>query len=265
MKQKQSSALWVAILVLALAVAGVSAGILLRLRSGETKVESQIESAVSSVEESSSSEEPEEEPPEIPIDFDYLKGINDDIYGWIELHATDQGYPVLSNMADPDHYLRRDINGEDSVAGSIYTQSVYNHSDFSDPCTLIYGHHLRNGTMFGGIQSAIPDLNLDDAGDESNYFTLYTPEKSLTCRICAAGPFSDRHVLYFYDFTDEASFGQFFADLASYPVGEHYASTDFTPVFGDQLVILSTCYSNNYDHRYLIVGVVTEKDGVPTR
>jgi hypothetical protein len=48
-------------------------------------------------------------------------------------------------------------------------------------------------------------------------------------------------------------------------VGDHYASASFTPVFGDQIVVLSTCLTDNYDHRYLIVAAVTEKNGVPLR
>jgi len=263
MKQGQQRTLWATVLILGLVIAAVCIGILVWLRTAQAKVDQQLETASSSQTEASSEAIPEQaNPDDIPIDFDYLHEINEDIYGWIELHATEQGYPVLSNE-DPDHYLHLDINGNYSVSGSIYTQSTYNKTDFSDPCMLIYGHDLSNGTMFGGIQRAIPRLDLDDAADRDNYFTLYTPTSYLTCRICAAGVFNTDHILYYYDFEDKADFERFFADLASYPIGTPYASSDFAPVFGDQLAILSTCYAKDYNQRFLIVGVVTEKNGVP--
>ncbi len=268
---KQSKGLWTAVLIAALAVALGCGGFLLWMRGTSAKVEQQLESAVpSSSSEEESSEEAQSvpetaDPEDIPVDFEYLRGVNEDIYGWIELAATDQGYPVLSSTYDPDYYLHRDLNKNYAVAGSIYTQSTYNGTDFSDPCILIYGHHLRNGTMFGAIQSAIPDLDLENGEDPANYFTLYTPTSSLKCRICAAGPYGTDHVLFYHDFTSEADFERFFKELAAYPVGDHYASASFTPVFGDQIVVLSTCLADNYDHRYLIVAAVTEKNGVPLR
>ncbi len=125
----------------------------------------------------SATPEPVIEPADVPIDFDYLHGINPDIYGWIELTCTGQEYPVLSNAVDPDRYLHLDVNGVYANAGSLYSQSTFNKTEFVDPCTVIYGHNMTSGRMFGKLQSTAPLRDLDDEDSSMNYFTLYTPTK----------------------------------------------------------------------------------------
>jgi len=271
MKQPQSRTVWTAILIVCAAVAAVCIAILIWLHVTQEQARRRLEEAASAspsqempADPASMAEDPEQplDPSQIPVNFDDLRKINEDIYGWIDLTCTGQGYPILSNLTDPDRYLHLDINGNYSVAGSLYSQSTFNRDGFADTCTLIYGHDMRNGNMFGKLQRMAPQFDLDGDASDANCFTLYTPTKKEVYRICAAGVFSDQNVLYYYDFDDEAQFDQFFADLRNYPKGTPCFSADFEPQFGDKLAILSTCYAPDYSYRFLVVGVMIEKQGV---
>ena len=106
--------------------------------------------------------EPEEELPANPIDFGAVKVDTPEAYAWIYIPDTGVNYPIMRSATDDNFYLRRNEHGEDSVFGSIFTQSM-NALDFSDPVTLIYGHNTANHTMFGDVrQMEDPDANLDE-------------------------------------------------------------------------------------------------------
>ena len=68
------------------------------------------------------SEPKEEEEVIIPIDFASLKGINQDIYAWIDIADTNIHYPIVQSPTDDNYYLKRTIDGKRGYPGSIYTQ-----------------------------------------------------------------------------------------------------------------------------------------------
>ena len=85
----------------------------------------------------------------IDVDVVGLRSQNPDIVGWIYFENEDISYPLL--YSGDDYYLRRDHTGADSVAGSIYIEG-HNKPDLSDVHTLIYGHNMRNLSMFGKLK-----------------------------------------------------------------------------------------------------------------
>ena len=78
-----------------------------------------------------------------------LISANDDIKGWIYIEGTDISYPVLQGP-DNDYYLFRAYNKQYLVAGSIFMESL-NNPDFTDDHTVIFGHNMHNGSMFGQL------------------------------------------------------------------------------------------------------------------
>lgn len=89
-----------------------------------------------------------EEPKESnPIDFASLWNLNPDVYAWIDVPGTEISYPVLQSAEDISYYLEHTIEGEKTLPGAIYSEN-YNSKDFSDYNTILYGHNMRNGTMF---------------------------------------------------------------------------------------------------------------------
>ena len=92
--------------------------------------------------------------PANPIDFEAIQAENPDVCAWIQIPGIDTiDYPILRSSADMDdnYYLNHDIHKNQAFAGAIYIQKL-NHKDFSDSNTLIYGHDMLNGTMFGKLR-----------------------------------------------------------------------------------------------------------------
>ena len=192
---------------------------------------------------------------DVPVDFDAWQERNPDVYAWIEYPGTNVDYPIVQRPDDDAYYLRRDIDGGESVAGSLYTQQTYNTTTFDDPVTVIYGHNMANQTMFGGLQSHLEAASLED---EPENFYIYQPGRVLTYRVVGGTPNNERHILYYNDFYLPVGFRQFFDEL--------YAQRNFhvnlpgllRPEPGDRVVILSTCMNGEDHQRYLIIGVLTD-------
>ena len=83
------------------------------------------------------------------VDFDQLRQQNEDVTAWLYLPDSVINYPVLQH-GDNDYYLTRQIDGSYNKNGSIF-MDYRNASDFSDRNTIIYGHHMRTGNMFGKL------------------------------------------------------------------------------------------------------------------
>lgn len=114
-------------------------------------------------------------PPEDPESeegptFEDLKAINPDVCAWVTLDNTNIDHPVVQGQ-DNLTYVNRDVYGNFALAGSIFLDSR-NDSSFSDPYSLLYGHHMENSGMFG-------DLALykeEDFFQENSTGYLITPE-----------------------------------------------------------------------------------------
>ena len=87
----------------------------------------------------------EAEPPYL----DELLAINPDTTGWLTIYNTHIDYPVMQGKTDMD-YINKDVYGSYTASGSIFMSSE-NAGDYSEPYTLLYGHHMSNGAMFGDI------------------------------------------------------------------------------------------------------------------
>ena len=102
--------------------------------------------------------------------FEELKAVNPDVYAWVTLDNTNIDHPVVQGQ-DNLTYVNRDVYGNFALAGSIFLDSR-NDSSFSDPYSLLYGHHMENSGMFG-------DLALykeEDFFQENSTGYLITPE-----------------------------------------------------------------------------------------
>ena len=97
-------------------------------------------------------------PPELPteppvlypaVDFDGLHQTNADVIGWIYIEDTNINYPIVQGT-DNKYYVDHMVDGTKNGAGSIF-MDYRNALDFSDPNTVIYGHNMKNKTMFAHI------------------------------------------------------------------------------------------------------------------
>jgi len=88
---------------------------------------------------------------DLVVDWDALRAINPDIVAWVYMPGTIINYPVAHKDGDSEYYLHHNFSlGEGSFGaefGSIML-SGENAGDFSDEVNILYGHHMRNGSMF---------------------------------------------------------------------------------------------------------------------
>ena len=80
------------------------------------------------------------------LDIAALRLVNPDVLGWIYMPGTVVSYPLMQTR-ERDEYLNKAWDGSANNSGSIFLEKS-NHRDFSDFNTIIYGHHMQNGTMF---------------------------------------------------------------------------------------------------------------------
>ena len=190
-----------------------------------------------------------------PVDWESLQEQNGDIYAWLEVPGTEIAYPVVQRFGDDTFYLRHNLQGEYSAAGEIFSEYRYNTKDFSDPVTLLYGHNMKNGSMFGTLQEYAQTLTLDDDA----VFYVYLPDRRLTYQIFAALPHDDRHILHYHNFSQEKAYTAFFDEV--FATKNLYANLapEYRPDYGDQVVILTTCFQGDNTQRYLMMGVLKEE------
>ena len=77
------------------------------------------------------------------------KEIEGTMAGWLTMDDTGIDYPVMQGKTN-EEYLNKDPYGDYSLSGSIFLDSR-NSTDFSDDYSLIYGHHMEGGAMFGPL------------------------------------------------------------------------------------------------------------------
>ncbi len=111
--------------------------------------------------------------------FKELLAINQDVRAWVTLDNTNIDYPILQGETNLT-YINRDVYGNFALAGSIYLDTR-NERDFSDAYSLLYGHHMDNGKMFGDL-----DLYKEQSFFEENKTgMLILPDKAYNLEIFA--------------------------------------------------------------------------------
>ena len=78
-----------------------------------------------------------------------LQALNPDVRGWLTVDGTNIDYPVVQGATNMD-YINRDVYGDFSLSGAVFLDSR-NAADFTDAYSILYGHHMENGAMFGDI------------------------------------------------------------------------------------------------------------------
>lgn len=96
------------------------------------------------------SEEPKDDKTTIEVDLQGLREINEDVIGWIYIPGTNVNFPVLQGKNNKQ-YLFQSYKKEYLTAGSIFLDYRCN-ADFEDKSTVIYGHNMHNGSMFGSLK-----------------------------------------------------------------------------------------------------------------
>ena len=116
----------------------------------------------------------DEETQEKRIDWNYLKTINENIIAWIEIEGTNINYPILKD--DSLYYIKHSFDKKYNSNGSIFTTNLF---PFEDDETIVYGHNMRNGSMFSKLENY---MNKDFLYFHSK-FKIYTPNGNYEAKI----------------------------------------------------------------------------------
>lgn len=131
---------------------------------------------------SGGSESPKKEEKEwyelVTVDMELLDEMYPDTVGWLFFEDGEISYPIMQ-ARDNNYYLRRNYKGEPMNAGSIFLDRTAN-PDLTDAYMPIYGHNMRDGSMFGGLKKYAED---EEYYEEHKYFQIITADRARRYRI----------------------------------------------------------------------------------
>ena len=224
-RKKKGGIISTVILIVAICVFAFSAFQLYKIFNGYHKGESEYDDLVKlAVTEDKGEQEngtDDQDGSRFSVDFAALRQINPDVVAWIRFDEPAViNYPVVQG-SDNSEYLSKTFKGYDNTVGTIFV-NAYNHADFNDRNTIIYGHYI------------------------------YTPDGNVaTYQIYSVGVVKDTSEGYTYQFADDAAFASFLeATKASslYDTGVEVGNDS-------QIVTLSTCTREGNDDRTIVHGV----------
>lgn len=188
--------------------------------------------------------------PEKNLDWTSLYAENKDIYAWIYIPGTQVDYPVLQNAADDTYYLNHNIDGSYGKPGCIYTEKI-NSKDFTNYNTVLYGHNMKNGEMFGCLH----DYEDKTFFDENPYVYVYTEEKTYVYEIFAAYIATNAHILNTNDFSTQEGFADYLDNVVYNKALTGNFRNDTRVTSDNRIITLSTCTSNS-SKRWLVQAVL---------
>ena len=160
-----------------------------------------------------------------------LQQENADVIGWIRFDNLDVSYPVMQ-CEDNEFYLKHTFKKESNPAGSIFREAA-NTRDFEDCHTILYGHNMKNLSMFGILKK----YKTENFYEENPYFTIYTTEHVYRYQIFAYYDIAMDADLYTIGFKPDEVFQDFVEKMRR----RSYYDTGVDVNEKDKVLTLSTC------------------------
>ena len=186
----------------------------------------------------------------IQIDFDKLRKKYPDVKAWLYSKGTIINYPVAQGK-DNDWYLHHTLDGEWNGAGTLFID-INNQKPFEEFLTIIYGHHMRDGSMFGSL------VKYRDSEYYSKHKTirLYTPEKNYNIHVFGGCTIPGNSERYKYDFADDEEKQEYIDWIAQ----NNEVATKDSATPDDRIVMLSTCTYEFDDARFVLFGTLEDRN-----
>lgn len=221
----------------------------------ETSAEAVAETSDETAQEPSETteQEPEESKIEVALDIDVdaLSKINEDFVGWIYYEPLELSYPIVRGT-DNDYYTHYTYENEKNSSGAIFLDFL-NKPDFSHFNTIIYGHNMRNGTMFGSLKKLLNDNTIVE---EDPYLYVFTEDQVMMYEIFALYVTKDSS--HTYDLTQTAEEQQQYVEYIKETADYYRELPELeTPLAeGTKLVTLSTCHGKHGSGNRTVVHAV---------
>lgn len=182
------------------------------------------------------------------VDFAALGEINPDIVGWIYLPGSQINYPIV--WRDNAFYLDHLFTGEYNSGGCIFLDERCS-GDFSDAHSILYGHHMKDGSMFAGI------LEFRDQGYYDSHLSamLVTPEGNFWVHFFSGYVADTRESAWKLEFSGDA-YGAWLDEIAE----KSCFRAALVPTAEDRILTLSTCSYGFADARFVLHGVIVEAE-----
>lgn len=181
------------------------------------------------------------------VDFDKLWQENKDIVAWIYSPNTQINYPVVQTK-DNNYYLRRLLNGKYNIAGTIF-MDYRNSPDLSDYNTMIYGHNMKNDTMFGSLAK----YKKQEYYEEHPVIYIVTPEKKFEMNLFA-GYITDANSYIYNASMNKEEQKKYIEDSIS--LSTFKSNVEISDE--EKIVTFSTCSNSSEEDRYILMGVLRE-------
>lgn len=208
--------------------------------------------------EESTPEAPEEDEkeqyqyPNLQIDYDGLTATNSEFVGVIYIPVLNLTYPIAQSTGN-DKYLHTTFEGTRNASGCIFLDCAAS-KDFSDSNSFIFGHNMKNGTMFGSLKQF---LQKEELCDEDPYIYIYQKDQVLVYRIFAYYTIPVRDDVY-DDFSGDDGYDAYVADAGKHSV--YHSSQDEKIDWSSRpkLLTLSTCYATGHVNNFIVQAALVE-------
>lgn len=180
--------------------------------------------------------------------FIALQTANPDIYSWISVKDTKINYPILQSLIDDEYYLNHNLDGTKGYPGCLYTQRV-NTRTFQDVLTVVYGHNMKNGTMFGGLKNYATKKYFDSHSE----ILVETPTEKIIYDVICAARTDDTNLFVKFRMTEAVGVKKLILSLCN------QKDTIYKPQMidgiteTDKFIALSTCRSIDKSGRYVVI------------
>lgn len=227
------------LLVICLAVFLYSAGNLGRIGYRYYKLDHDNTKLQEEVVQEPKKDSPQASPLDRKIDFNKLKSINEDIVGWIYIPDTKIDYALLKGKTN-DTYIHTNYEKKYSFGGSIFMDED-NNASLTDTNTIVYGHNMKNGSMFANIKK----FTDKDFFDKHPDIYIYLPDNSINVYSIYSTKIIDATSDYYLKDVDYSSYVQKAKSNAT-------QSRDVDMNNAAPLILLSTCHVHDQPSRNVL-------------
>ena len=201
----------------------------------------------------------DDEIPTILPEYEELYTQNPDMFGWIYIEGTKIDYPVMYTPEEPEYYLRRAFDGSSTQSGTPFIDGACApDGDFY----LIYGHHIKNGSMFGSL-TKYADKTWRDEHRVICFDTLYERrEYEVIAAFYADAALDEGEGFLYYKYTDLSDrdvFDEYVSQVSEASIYKEAVDAEY----GDELIALSTCSYHTGDGRFVVVAKRISRQSVP--
>lgn len=183
------------------------------------------------------------------INWKKLKKINPDIIAWIEVPGTKVDYPVLG-CHTWNEYLHKDYRGKDNYLGSIFIQPS-TPKDFSTFHTVVFGHNMRNQSMFGSLHR----FEKESFFKKHRKVLIYQPDQEIHAKVYSTYHTYDKRSSYQTEFKTEKEKQDWIRNTKKYAT----FSSGIQPKIHDRMITLSTCDNGRGHSARYVIHTITEE------